>query len=578
MKHFFYLTFLFLISLNGYAEDRVNPTLTTVTARQELFQQCIEAESQPGNGPITSDPNASNGQTRGSKDNYDHYVDYAVNGVKATGTHQVKVRYYASGAAQAAIAVNGNVAIPSANFPATHSWNIVWREETFNVMLNQGNNVLRIQGLPGRSIRQDQICVTGGGGQGPVCDFNIAPTTNQPIYEREKPMTLSANCTGGDCATVTYTWTGNGITASGETVNLTSPSVVGNYAYTLTASKPGCPDQVSTVAVNVDWALAPCRYYFYPSLQDNNPTCNSSILIYAHCPEYDCDNVTYTWNGPGANNQVGQAINLITPDAIGSYNYVVTASKPGCETRTVNYTLNIRNCTPPANEDFDACLESENQNGSAPVSYDPNASGSQARGDKDNYNNYVDYAVEGVPVDGLYEFKLRYAASSGPSISVRVNDTYVIFSKSLPATHSWNIVFREEILMLTLKAGSNVVRIQGEPGASIRQDKVCISNVNTNTARMGAPETGYMPSGIKDTPNVFPNPAPGEFNAKFNLTDDEGKITVTDVRGNIWYDVKVKGKGAHDEKVRMKNAPAGIYFMKIRNGDKTTLKKVLITR
>ncbi|WP_353718739.1 type II toxin-antitoxin system death-on-curing family toxin [Dyadobacter sp. 676] len=103
------------------------------------------------------------------------------------------------------ISVNGDIAILSANFPPTHSWNIVWREETFSVMLNQGNNVVRIQGLPGASIRQDKICVTGPGSGQPACAFEIDPASNAPIYDRSKPMSFTANCTG-DCAGVTYTW------------------------------------------------------------------------------------------------------------------------------------------------------------------------------------------------------------------------------------------------------------------------------------------------------------------------------------------------------------------------------------
>ncbi|MDQ6479194.1 hypothetical protein [Dyadobacter sp. LHD-138] len=45
------------------------------------FSQCLEAESNSGNGAITSDPNASNGQTREEENNYNHYVDYSVTGV-----------------------------------------------------------------------------------------------------------------------------------------------------------------------------------------------------------------------------------------------------------------------------------------------------------------------------------------------------------------------------------------------------------------------------------------------------------------------------------------------------------------
>src|SRR5690606_16984622 len=42
---------------------------------------------------------------------------------------------------------------------ATHSWNIVFSEKSFNVSLAAGNNTLRIQGVGNTSTRQDKICV-----------------------------------------------------------------------------------------------------------------------------------------------------------------------------------------------------------------------------------------------------------------------------------------------------------------------------------------------------------------------------------------------------------------------------------
>lgn len=574
MKHFIYVFISFVIPMSAWAENVVAPFYESAALVQDQFTACIESENGSGNGPVTSDPNASNGSTRGEENNYDHYVDYAVDGVQTTGTHQVTVRYYAGGAAQASISVNGNIAISSANFPSTHSWNIVWREETFSVMLNQGNNVIRIQGLPGNSIRQDKICVTGPGSGQPACAFDIAPASNAPIYDRSKPMSFTANCTG-DCAGVTYTWTGNDINATGETVSLTSPATTGYYTYYVTASKPGCISKADSVAIRVDWGVAPCRFYFYPEVVSYNVTCSKPIVMFARCLEYDCDNVTYSWNGPGLNNTTGQVVNLTTPGEIGDYVYTVTGSKPGCETKTVEYTLRITSCPPPANEEFGMCVDAETQDGSGPITSDPNASGGATRGDENNYNHYVNYAINGVPADGMYRLSLQYAASSSPKISLAGNDGYIYYALAIPATHSWNIVFREEIFMIPLRAGNNILRIEGSPGASIRQDRICINSLHSG-ARAGAPELTFESVEPKSKLNVFPNPSPGEFNARFNILEGDARVTVTDVLGRVWYDTKVKGKGPHDKKIRLGNAPAGIYIMQIKNGSTTDHKKVLI--
>ncbi len=575
MKHFIYIVISFVIPLSAWAKNNVAPPSEGLALVGDQFAACVESENATGNGPVTSDPNASNGSTRGDENNYDHFVDYAVDGVQTTGTHQLTVRYYAGDAAQASISVNGNIAIPSADFPATHSWNIVWREETFSVMLYQGNNVIRIQGLPGNSIRQDKICVTGPGSGQPPCSFEIAPTSNAPIYDRSKPMSFTANCTG-DCEGVTYAWAGNDISATGETISLTSPANTGYYTYYVTASKPGCTAKTDSVAVRVDWGVAPCRYYFYPQLLSYNVTCSKPNVIYAQCPEYDCDNVTYTWNGPGLNNVTGQVVNLTTPGEIGEYVYVVTASKPGCETKTVEYTLRINSCPPPANVEFGMCVDAETQDGSGPITYDPNASGGATRGDENNYKHYVNYAINGVPADGMYRLSLQYAASSSPKISLSGNDGFIYYAVSIPATHTWNIVFREELFMIPLKAGNNVLRIEGAPGASIRQDRICINSLPPN-ARMASPELMSESPELKSKLNVFPNPSPGEFNTSFYLLENEARITVTDVGGRVWYDTKVKGKGPHEKKVRLGNAPTGIYIMQIKNSRTTDRKKVLIT-
>ncbi len=68
---------------------------------------CIESENANGNGPVTSDPNASNGQTRGAENNYNHYVDYVVTGVPSNGVYAVKLRYYSSSAPVVSVSVNG---------------------------------------------------------------------------------------------------------------------------------------------------------------------------------------------------------------------------------------------------------------------------------------------------------------------------------------------------------------------------------------------------------------------------------------------------------------------------------------
>lgn len=131
----------------------------------QAFSQCLEAELMSGaNGPITGDPNASNGQTRGAENQYNHFVDYTVN-VPSAGLYQITLRYYSSATPIVSVTVNGGNA-QSISLPNSGSWNIAYTDYTFAVSLNAGASTLKIAGTGGGSCRQDKICVTG---EGQIC-------------------------------------------------------------------------------------------------------------------------------------------------------------------------------------------------------------------------------------------------------------------------------------------------------------------------------------------------------------------------------------------------------------------------
>lgn len=481
-------------SKNGCTAKTASVTVTVSSCQTtepgpgtgEPFSACVEAENASGNGPITEDPNASGGRTRGDKNNYNHYVDYAVNGVKATGTHQLKLRYYAGGNAQVSISVNGSVVNPSVNLPATYSWNIVWREETINVPLNQGNNTVRIQGLPGFSVRQDRICVTGSGGSGnPVsCNFDISPSTATPVATPGQAVTLNANCSGGDCGGASFAWTGQGANATGASVSITPPATPGDYTYTLTASKTSCTSKTATVTVRVQNAAPVCDFTVaaYPS--NATPACSEQFRLVADCTGPSCGEVTYQWSGNGVNS-TSAAAQVNAPAANGTYNYTLTASKAGCAAKSYTATITVSNCNPGpgTSEPFSQCLEAENMAGTGPVTDDPNASNGKTRGDRNNWNHEVDYVVTGVKAGGRYKLTLRYYAAGNATASISVNGAMTAPVVGFPATYSWNIVWAEYTTEVTLNEGENRIRIAGLPGNSLRQDRLCV----TNTGNPGNP-------------------------------------------------------------------------------------------
>ncbi|NIJ53979.1 T9SS type A sorting domain-containing protein [Dyadobacter arcticus] len=547
---------------------------------------CLEAENSNGNGPISGDPNASGGLTRGDQNNYNHYVDYSVNGVPSAGTYKLKILYYANDNARVAISSNGNTIISSVTLPATSSWNIVNREETINVTLSQGNNVIRIQGLPGAPVRQDRICVTGQGSGNPqpiTCNYAIAPSANAQSYKPQQTIALAANCSGADCGGATFKWTGNTINYTGANVSINAPVTPGDYTYTLTASKAGCADKTSNLVVRVvadDPTPATCNFNVTASRSNATPACSATFSLTADCSGADCAAVAYQWSGNGINLS-GKSVNANAPAANGSFSYTVTASKAGCSPKTASAAITVTSCQPPTTgQPISICQEAENSNGNGPISSDPNASGGRTRGDQNNYNHYVDYAVNGVPSAGNYQLKLVYYSNEDAFISISSNGNVIKPSVKLPSTHSWNIVNREETINVTLSQGNNIVRIQGLPGFAVRQDKICVTGNGQTNIRTAAPELAVKDGNtFKEALRVFPNPSSSDFEVNFNIsTGNETTINVTDLHGKNWFTQKLKGKGDHHEKIRISDAPAGIYLLQIKNGNQIETKKLLLIK
>ena len=224
--------------------NKVATTTYTVSGGGGSLDQCIESETATGNGAVTSDPNASNGSTRGEENNYNHYVEYTVTNVPSAGNYTATLTYYSSSAPTVSVLVNGANA-QTINLSNSGSWNIVRTTQSFTVALNAGNNTIKITGTGGGSCRQDKLCVVGSGSGG-GCTTPAAPTlTANPstITTSGGSSTLSASgCVSGG----TITWS-TGSTNSSITV---TPGTTTTYK--ATCSKDGCTSSEASVVVTVD--------------------------------------------------------------------------------------------------------------------------------------------------------------------------------------------------------------------------------------------------------------------------------------------------------------------------------------
>ncbi len=95
-------------------------------------------------------------------------------------------------------------------------------------------------------------------GSTPSCNFDVSPSASNPTPTVSSSVTLNANCSGGDCGSVGYSWSGNGISGSNASVNFNAPGTAGSYTYTVTASKSGCSNKSDTVNIAVQAGSSYC--------------------------------------------------------------------------------------------------------------------------------------------------------------------------------------------------------------------------------------------------------------------------------------------------------------------------------
>ena len=77
---------------------------------------------------------------------------------------------------------------------------------------------------------------------------------------------------------------------------------------------------------------------------------------------------------------------------------------------------------------------------------------------------------------------------------------------------------------------------------------------------------------------LFPNPTKGEFTLTLNLdTTDDLLVQLFDLRGRLLDEKKYHSTiSSFTERIFFENTSAGLYFLKVINGDKQTTRKLII--
>jgi len=119
--------------------------------------------------------------------------------------------------------------------------------------LKAGSHTFQLNaGANGNYLCFNGLCLTPVGSSGaPSCNFSVNASPASSNVSCGGAVNLTANCSGGDCAGVSYTWSGTGLSQDGPSVQFNAPSANGSYTYSVTASRPGCTNQTAQTTVVV---------------------------------------------------------------------------------------------------------------------------------------------------------------------------------------------------------------------------------------------------------------------------------------------------------------------------------------
>jgi hypothetical protein len=156
-----------------------------------------------------------------------------------------------------------------------------------------------------------------------VAQNTVAPTPSANNTGFLTCVVTTATLSGGPATTVSYLWSGPGITGSTNT-QTTTANAVGNYTLKVTSAVNGCTNTAITSLTQNTTAPVPTSSNTGPL------TCTTTSVTLNGTPG---TGVTYLWSGPGI---TGSTITQnTTANAAGTYTLKVTNSVNGCTNTAV---------------------------------------------------------------------------------------------------------------------------------------------------------------------------------------------------------------------------------------------------
>jgi len=117
--------------------------------------------------------------------------------------------------------------------------------------------------------------------------------------------------------------------------------------------------------------------------------------------------------------------------------------------------------------------------------------------------------------------------------------------------------------------GEQIIILKGDDKSP--QRRIIIKNLRTEM------KTEKVEEIMKEEIKVYPNPSDGSFNIDIkNDSKEPAEITITDNLGKEIYKEKLKETGNITNQIDLKQHDKGVYLLKIKKGNKSTSKKIII--
>ena len=212
-----------------------------------------------------------------------------------------------------------------------------------------------------------------------------------------------------------------------------------------------------------------------------------------------------------------------------------------------------------------------------PGTYDVSTNGTSGGAALIPFNTDIKGLINPVNDVDYYKFVITTGGTATVTLTTLPGDYDIQLLKSNGTTQlaiSQNGGTTSETITRTYTAGTYYLRVYGYNGAN--SATVCY----TLKVQLGTASKGVEEQFVNNDFSVSPNPAGYTTNLVFkSIAKGTVDITVTNQVGNIVLQNKVTvAEGENRKQLDVSKLPAGMYFVKIQNVDKTQVAKIIVMK